>query len=127
MTVKQVVMIYIIAVNVVAFVMYGIDKWKAKHSKWRIPEATLLGLAVLGGSIGAWLGMKVWHHKTMHKKFKYGIPLILIGQVAIVLLATCRTGQMTGLSEPIPQVHWLRQAHSPHVFLQPVKARLATK
>ena len=78
--------ICLLGINVVTFFAYGIDKWKAKHSKWRIPEATLLGLAVIGGSIGAWLGMKVWHHKTMHKKFKYGIPLILAAQIAIVIL-----------------------------------------
>ena len=68
---------YLLAINAVAFIVYGIDKYKAKKAKWRIPEATLLLLAVLGGSIGAWMGMKVWHHKTMHKKFKYGIPAIL--------------------------------------------------
>uniref|UniRef100_UPI00402A38B7 DUF1294 domain-containing protein n=1 Tax=Segatella hominis TaxID=2518605 RepID=UPI00402A38B7 len=49
-----------------------------------MPEATLLLLAVLGGSIGAWMGMKVWHHKTMHKKFKYGIPAILLIQIALM-------------------------------------------
>ena len=86
MYIKQLIFIYLIAINVITFFVYGIDKWKAKRSKWRIPEATLLGLAVIGGSIGAWLGMKVWHHKTMHKKFKYGIPLILIAQIAIVLM-----------------------------------------
>ena len=67
--------------NVITFLVYGIDKWKAKKEKWRIPESTLLLLAVVGGSIGALLGMKVWHHKTMHKKFKYGIPLILVLQI----------------------------------------------
>ena len=61
---------YLLAINAVAFIVYGIDKYKAKKAKWRISEATLLLLAVLGGSIGAWMGMKVWHHKTMHKKFK---------------------------------------------------------
>ena len=66
--------------SVITFVVYGIDKWKAKKDKWRIPESTLLLLAIVGGSIGALLGMKVWHHKTMHKKFKYGIPLILVLQ-----------------------------------------------
>ena len=71
-------------VNIIAFLMYGIDKRKAKRTKWRIPEATLLGVAVIGGSIGAWLGMKVWHHKTMHNKFKYGIPAIIIVQLLIV-------------------------------------------
>jgi uncharacterized membrane protein YsdA (DUF1294 family) len=64
--------------------VYGIDKYKAKKAKLRIPEATLLLLAVLGGSIGAWMGMKVWHHKTMHKKFKYGIPAILLIQIALM-------------------------------------------
>ena len=75
---------YLLAINVVTFIVYGIDKYKAKKAKWRIPEATLLLLAVLGGSIGAWMGMKVWHHKTMHKKFKYGIPAILLIQIALM-------------------------------------------
>jgi len=85
MTIEQLILIYLIAINVVTFFMYGIDKWKAKRSKWRISEATLLGMAVIGGSIGAWLGMRMWHHKTMHKKFQLGIPLILIIQLAIVI------------------------------------------
>ena len=75
---------YLLAINAVAFIMYGIDKYKAKKAKWRISEATLLLLAVLGGSIGAWMGMKVWHHKTMHKKFKYAIPAILLIQIALM-------------------------------------------
>ena len=75
---------YLLAINAVAFIVYGIDKYKAKKAKWRISEATLLLLAVLGGSIGAWMGMKVWHHKTMHKKFKYGIPAILLIQIALM-------------------------------------------
>ena len=75
---------YILCINAVAFIMYGSDKYKAKKAKWRISEATLLLLAVLGGSIGAWMGMKVWHHKTMHKKFKYGIPVILLIQTALM-------------------------------------------
>ena len=85
MTIEQLILLYLVAINVVTFFMYGIDKWKAKRSKWRIPETTLLGLAAIGGSIGAWLGMRVWHHKTMHKKFQFGIPLILIIQLAIVI------------------------------------------
>ena len=75
---------YLLGINAVAFIMYGIDKYKAKKARWRIPEATLLLLAVLGGSIGAWMGMKVWHHKTKHKKFKYGIPAILLIQIALM-------------------------------------------
>ena len=80
----HIVLIYLAVTNVVTFFMYGVDKWKAKKSKWRIRETALLTLAVLGGSIGAWLGMKVWHHKTQHKKFKYGIPAIIIIQLAII-------------------------------------------
>ena len=78
------ILYYLIAINVITLLTYGIDKLKAKKGKWRIPESTLLLLAIIGGSIGAWLGIKVWHHKTLHKKFKYGIPLIVIAQIAIV-------------------------------------------
>ena len=90
MTTEQLILICLVAINVVTFFMYGIDKWKAKRSKWRISEATLMGLAVIGGSIGAWLGMKVWHHKTMHKKFQFGIPLIIVAQVAMIIWLTSR-------------------------------------
>jgi uncharacterized membrane protein YsdA (DUF1294 family) len=85
MDLPHIVLIYLAVINVVTFFMYGIDKWKAKKSKWRIRETALLGLAVLGGSIGAWLGMKVWHHKTQHKKFKYGVPAIIIIQLALIV------------------------------------------
>ena len=79
------ILIYLLIINVVTFFAYGIDKYKAKHAKWRISEATLLLLAAIGGSIGAWCGMKVWQHKTMHKKFKYGVPVIFILQVALAV------------------------------------------
>ena len=88
---KEIVVIYLVVINVVAFVVYGVDKYKAKRGRWRTPEATLLGLAAIGGSIGAWLGMKVWHHKTMHKKFQYGVPLILIAQIALVVAFLLRS------------------------------------
>lgn len=78
-------MYYLLAINIVSFFLYGIDKYKAKKGRWRISEATLLMMAVIGGSIGAWVGMRLWHHKTMHKKFKYGIPLIIILQVCLVV------------------------------------------
>ena len=81
----HIVLIYLAFINVVAFFMYGIDKWKAKKDKWRTSEATLLWLAVIGGSIGAWMGMKMWHHKTLHKKFRYGLPLIIIMQIAVMI------------------------------------------
>ena len=76
---------YLIVINFVTFLVYGIDKWKAKQGSWRIPEATLLLLAVIGGSIGAWSGMKVWHHKTLHKKFRFGVPAIIIVQLALIV------------------------------------------
>ena len=77
---------YLMIINIMTFLVYGIDKLKAKKNKWRISEATLLGLAVVGGSIGALFGMNVWHHKTMHKKFKYGLPFILLAQIALTAL-----------------------------------------
>ena len=77
---------YLIVINILTFAVYGIDKWKAKQGSWRISEATLLMLAVIGGTIGALLGMQVWRHKTMHKKFKYGLPLILLAQIVLIYL-----------------------------------------
>lgn len=78
-------MYYLPAINALSFILFGLDKYKAKKGKWRISEATLLMMAVIGGSIGAWTGMRLWHHKTMHKKFKYGIPIIIIMQVSLVV------------------------------------------
>lgn len=77
-------LIYLAIINAVTFFTYGLDKWKAKKALWRIRESSLLMLAVLGGSIGAWLGMKAWHHKTQHKKFKYGVPAIICIQLALI-------------------------------------------
>ena len=74
---------YLIGINVLTFLAFGLDKWKARRDRWRIPEATLLLLAVLGGSVGALLGMWVFHHKTKHLKFVLGLPLILLAQVAL--------------------------------------------
>ena len=79
-----IVLIYWAGINVVTFFLYGIDKWKAKRSKWRVSESTLLRWAAFGGSIGALLGMKAWHHKTQHNKFRYGVPAILIAQIALM-------------------------------------------
>ena len=76
-------LIYLALVNLVTFFLYGIDKWKAKRSKWRIEESTLLWWAACGGSIGALLGMKAWHHKSRHKKFTIGVPAILIAQLIV--------------------------------------------
>ena len=108
---------YLLAVNITSFLLYGIDKYKAKKDnrrqaesniklalniaearllttvkmqrktivKWRISETTLLTMAAIGGSVGAWAGIRLWHHKTMHKKFKYGIPIIIILQVVLAV------------------------------------------
>ena len=76
---------YLLLANAVTFITYGIDKYKAKKGKWRISEATLLLMAVFGGSIGAWLGMKAFHHKTMHKEFYIGVPTIIILQLAFAV------------------------------------------
>ena len=86
----RIVVYYLICINILTFLVYGIDKWKARNDKWRISEATLLLLAVIGGSVGAWAGMSVWHHKTLHKKFRYGVPLILIIQMALIIYMLCR-------------------------------------
>ena len=82
--------LYLLAINLITFLLYGIDKWKAKRARWRIPESVLLGLAAVGGSIGAWLGMRVWHHKTQHKKFRYGVPAILVTQIVVLVLIFCQ-------------------------------------
>lgn len=76
---------YLCAVNFIAFLLYGFDKSRARRGKWRIPEATLIGVAIIGGSAGAWLGMKGFHHKTKHKKFVYGLPMILVIQAVVLM------------------------------------------
>lgn len=80
---------YLVIINALGFILMLADKVKAKKNLWRIPEATLLWVAVLGGSLGSILGMNVFRHKTKHLKFALGLPLILAAQVvlALVLLA----------------------------------------
>jgi len=74
--------IYLLVINIIAFAAYGIDKWKAKHNKWRISEMPLILLAFIGGALGALLGMKVFRHKTQHWKFKILVPLALLLWIA---------------------------------------------
>ena len=74
---------YLAAVNLVTFTVYGVDKAKARRGAWRVPEKTLFLLPLLGGSIGALLGMRVFRHKTKHWYFVWGIPLILLAQIAL--------------------------------------------
>ena len=76
---------YLILMNLIAFALYGIDKRRAKQGAWRISEYTLLLVALLGGSLGALLGMRYFRHKTRHRKFRYGIPLILLLQLGLGL------------------------------------------
>ena len=79
-------LLYIYVINIVTFFIYGLDKSRAKAGQWRIPEAQLIFLAVIGGSVGALAGMKVFHHKTRKPKFKTGVPAILIIQLIIYFL-----------------------------------------
>ena len=74
--------IYLLIINAVGFALMLIDKQKARRGRWRIPEATLMGVAAIGGSVGSLLGMYTFRHKTRHIKFTLGIPLILAVQLA---------------------------------------------
>ena len=78
---NEIVIWYLGAINVIAIAVYGWDKLCAMKHWWRVPEITLLGIAAIGGSIGALMGMRLFHHKTLHLKFKYGVPVILVLQV----------------------------------------------
>ena len=74
--------VYLLLVNLAAFLTFGADKRRAKRGRWRVPEKTLFALALLGGSVGAICGMKTFRHKTKHWYFRYGIPAILLAQLA---------------------------------------------
>ena len=69
---------YLILINIITWIIYGLDKWKARRGKWRVPERVLLLLALAGGSIGALAAMTMFRHKTQKAKFSVGVPLILI-------------------------------------------------
>ena len=84
---------YLLCANVLAFIAFGVDKRKARKHKWRTSERTLLLLAVMGGSVGAWLGMEIFRHKTKHKKFRIGIPVIFFLQLFLFLWAAVRLSQ----------------------------------
>ena len=80
----KLVTIIVLIINIVAFAAFGIDKLKAKKKQWRIPEAVLLLLAFLGGSVGSLAGMYLFHHKTKHKKFTFFVPVFLILQICLL-------------------------------------------
>lgn len=86
---EQIVIIYLLAMNVIAFVAYGIDKWKAQHGRWRISEATLILLAFIGGALGALFSMIVFRHKTHHWKFRIFVPLALVFWIAVGVGCMC--------------------------------------
>ena len=84
----RLIIAYLVAINLIAFLAFGLDKILARSSRRRISEATLLTLAFFGGSLGAWSGMYLFRHKTLHLKFRIGVPLILIAQITV--FALCR-------------------------------------
>ena len=81
MDLHEIVLQYLVIINIATVIIYGWDKLCAIKRWWRVPEITLLVFAAIGGSIGALLGMRIFHHKTLHLKFKYGVPVILMLQV----------------------------------------------
>ena len=85
MSVIALLLAYIVVINVIGFALMGIDKAKARKRAWRIPEATLFLIALVGGSLGTTVGMRVFRHKTLHWYFVFGMPAILIVQILLIL------------------------------------------
>lgn len=83
---QYVIAIYLVAINLTAYILYAIDKYKSKKYKWRISEKALIIAALVGGSVGALFAMKMFRHKTKHKKFTIGVPLILIAQIVMLCM-----------------------------------------
>lgn len=81
----QLFIVYLMFVNTITFFIYGSDKQRAKKNRWRIPEKTLILLAAAGGSVGAWLGMQTFRHKTRKPVFQYGIPVIFLCQAGLCI------------------------------------------
>lgn len=84
--------LYMAALNIVAFLAMGIDKYKAQRHKWRISEASLFVLGLIGGGIGVYVGMGLFHHKTKHLKFTIGIPLVIILNITMLWYLLQRLG-----------------------------------
>lgn len=82
----DILLIYLLIINAAGFLLMLVDKFKAKKNLWRIPEATLMGVAAIGGSIGSLAGMYTFRHKTRHPKFTVGIPVILVLQIAAAIV-----------------------------------------
>lgn len=78
--------IYLLVMNILGLCVMGLDKYKAKKNLWRIPEKTLFAVSILGGSLGTWAGMYLFHHKTRHRNFVIGMPLIVVIQTALAII-----------------------------------------
>lgn len=76
---------YLMLINLWGFIVMGVDKWKSSRKKWRVPERNIFIMAFIGGALGVLLGMKAFHHKTLHKKFKIGIPALLVLNIIIIV------------------------------------------
>lgn len=81
---QEIILYSVIFLNIITFLLYGLDKQKARQRRWRIPERVLIGFALIGGSVGAYAGMKVFRHKTQKKKFSIGVPLIFLIQIGLL-------------------------------------------
>lgn len=86
----EILLVYLFTVNALGFVLMLIDKEKAKRNLWRIPEATLLTVAAIGGSLGMLMGMRIFRHKTLHLKFSLGVPALLMLHILIFILLTVK-------------------------------------
>ena len=92
MNISNILIFITVIMSVVTFALFGIDKWKAQHNRWRIPESTLLLFSLLMGGIGGVLGMLVFHHKTRKWKFRILVPLLAAGQVVLLLSGIVKAG-----------------------------------
>lgn len=85
---SKIIIIYLVGINLIGYWIMGFDKKRAIKKKYRIPEKTLFAIAILGGSLGSIIGMNTFRHKTKHWYFKYGMPLMLIGQIILISYLT---------------------------------------
>ena len=90
--IQIIVISYLVVINLIAFVLYGIDKKRAIRNEYRIRESVLLWIARLGGAIGSWMGIKLFRHKTKHTKFRIVVPLWIVIWVAAIVLAVMKLG-----------------------------------
>ena len=86
------VLVWLAVINLIAFALMGLDKWKARRDAWRIPEKTLFLAALLGGALGGTVGMHLFHHKTRHRYFRFGFPVLLILQLLLAGFLAYRFG-----------------------------------